>query len=49
MWKNALDEGKEVKVKIEPNYNNNSLRPSKFDIEYTIDGKKYERSLTNYE
>ncbi|WP_231038024.1 DNA/RNA non-specific endonuclease [Pectinatus frisingensis] len=48
-WKNALDEGKTVNVKIEPTYNSGSVRPAKFDIEYTIDGKKYKRSLTNYE
>ncbi len=48
-WKNALKEGKTVNVKIEPNYNSSSIRPSKFDIEYTIDGKKYNNSLTNYE
>nr|OZC15884.1 putative ribonuclease YeeF [Sporomusa silvacetica DSM 10669] len=48
-WKTALNDGKTVNVKIEPTYNTNSLRPAKFDIEYTIDGKKYEVNLKNYE
>lgn len=48
-WKKSLEEGKTVEVKIEPIYNGNSSRPSKFEVTYKIDGKKYEVNLTNYE
>ena len=47
-WKSALKEGKEVEVSIEPIYNGESLRPEKFDIEYSIDGVKYDALLKNY-
>lgn len=46
-WKNALAEGKTVNVKISPIYEENSARPSEFKIDYTIDGKRYSRRLTN--
>jgi hypothetical protein len=46
-WKKALEEGKKVKVKIEPIYQENSMRPSKFKVDYTIDGKAYSERLTN--
>jgi hypothetical protein len=48
-WKKALEEGKIVEVKIEPIYKGNSTRPFKFEVEYKINGKKYEVNLTNYE
>lgn len=47
-WKKALEEGKMVEVKIEPIYKENSYRPSKFEVEYKINGKKYEVNLKNY-
>ncbi|ANB61629.1 DNA/RNA non-specific endonuclease [Anoxybacteroides amylolyticum] len=47
-WKKALEEGKTVEVKIEPIYKGDSSRPAKFEVEYRIDGKKYEVTLTNY-
>ncbi|MDU4961561.1 MAG: hemagglutinin repeat-containing protein [Sporomusaceae bacterium] len=46
-WKKALEEGKIVNVKIEPIYQGNSLRPAKFKVDYTIDGKAYSERLTN--
>jgi hypothetical protein len=46
-WKNALMEGKTVNVKINPIYEGTSVRPSEFKIDYTIDGKKFSRRLTN--
>lgn len=46
-WKSALQEGKEVNVKIEPIYEGDSARPSKFKVDYTIDGKAYSERLTN--
>lgn len=48
-WKKALEERKTVEVKIEPIYKGNSTRPFKFEVEYKINGKKYEVHLTNYE
>lgn len=47
-WKKALGEGKEVTVKLKPVYEGQSVRPSEFKINYTIDGKKYSDTLTNY-
>nr|WP_255473092.1 DNA/RNA non-specific endonuclease [Rummeliibacillus sp. SL167] len=37
-----------MKVKIEPIYKDNSSRPSKFEVEYKINEKKYEVNLNNY-
>ena len=39
-WASALKEGKEVRVKIEPVYGGDNLRPISFEIEYTIEGMK---------
>ncbi|MDQ0221348.1 TIGR01741 family protein [Peribacillus cavernae] len=47
-WKKALTEGKVVTIKIKPLYEGQSMRPSEFNINYTIDGKKYSDRLTNY-
>ncbi|TES49943.1 DNA/RNA non-specific endonuclease [Shouchella lehensis] len=44
----ALSEGKFVEVQIAPIYNERSKRPASFDIEYKIDGKRFEDNLTNY-
>nr|WP_243646937.1 DNA/RNA non-specific endonuclease [Scopulibacillus darangshiensis] len=38
LWAKALDKGKKVTVNVKINYDGNGLRPSSFDIEYTIDG-----------
>ncbi|KIE45982.1 DNA/RNA non-specific endonuclease family protein [Clostridium argentinense CDC 2741] len=35
-----MKQGKEVKVRIEPIYEANSLRPSSFEVEYVIQGMK---------
>jgi hypothetical protein len=37
-WVKALQEGKTVKVKIEPVYNGGNIRPDSFRIRYAIDG-----------
>ncbi|MBO2535686.1 DNA/RNA non-specific endonuclease [Rummeliibacillus suwonensis] len=47
-WKKALEEGKEVTVRVKPIYEGKSSRPTEFKISYTIDGKKYSDRLTNY-
>ncbi|MQR94657.1 T7SS effector LXG polymorphic toxin [Fictibacillus phosphorivorans] len=47
-WKKALEEGKEVIIKVKPIYEGQSTRPSEFKINYSLDGKKYSDRLTNY-
>ncbi|WP_239327109.1 DNA/RNA non-specific endonuclease [Snodgrassella gandavensis] len=39
-WAKALKDGKNVKVKIEPVYNSNSVRPERFKVSYSIDGSR---------
>ncbi|VBB09905.1 pectin lyase fold [Lucifera butyrica] len=46
-WAKAIEEGKQVKVNVEVNYEGSSLRPSKFNVQYEIDGKFYEKSILN--
>ena len=36
-WANALRNGKTVKVKIEPVYQDTDIRPTKFNVSYSID------------
>lgn len=43
-WAGALEEGKDVSVKVKVNYVGDSLRPDSFDVVYKIDGK---RTITN--
>ena len=40
-WANALQEGKTVKVKIEPVYQGTDIRPIKFKISYSIDNGRF--------
>lgn len=37
-WANALKDGQQVKVTIEPTYSGVSVRPDGFNISYTIGG-----------
>ncbi|WP_258073244.1 DNA/RNA non-specific endonuclease, partial [Brevibacillus laterosporus] len=46
-WAKALKNGKKVKTKVEVEYEGNSLRPSKFNVQYEIDGKYFEKSILN--
>lgn len=46
-WAKAIDDGKKVTTKIEVKYQGNSLRPSEFNVEYTIDGDYFEQSIIN--
>lgn len=39
-WAIALKEGKEVKIKIEPIYEGDNLRPISFKVKYNIDGQR---------
>ncbi len=45
----ALEEGKEVLIKVEVEYEGDSKRPSKIKVTYTIDGKKTEVQYDNDE
>ncbi|BBW97004.1 hypothetical protein GsuE55_18370 [Geobacillus subterraneus] len=44
----ALEEGKEVTIKVKPIYEEQSVRPKEFKIDYSINGKKYSERLINY-
>ncbi|CFR15934.1 Uncharacterised protein [Yersinia frederiksenii] len=37
-WADALKDGRQVNVKIEPVYKGNSKRPDSFNVTYSIDG-----------
>jgi hypothetical protein len=46
-WANAINEGKQEKVNVEVNYDGDSLRPSKFIVQYEIDGEVFSKNLLN--
>lgn len=46
-WKKALEAGKDVKVNVKVNYQGSSFHPSSFDVNYSIDGAKFFRSIKN--
>ena len=46
-WKNALQEGKEVKVTIDIVYDGANKRPIKFNVNYVIDKEKATESYLN--
>ena len=39
-WAKAIKEGKQVQVNVKILYEDSSLRPSGFDIRYSIDGER---------
>ena len=47
IWDSAIRDGKTVDVDVRVEYNGDDLRPSAFSIEYTVDGVKYRRHITN--
>ncbi len=47
-WAKAIKENKKVEVNISIEYNKDDLRPSKFIIDYYIDGNKSKVILRNY-
>ncbi|MDU3527052.1 DNA/RNA non-specific endonuclease, partial [Clostridium sp.] len=47
VWATAIKQGKQVKVNVEIKYDGDGLRPSKFNIKYTIDGKPFSRNILN--
>lgn len=46
-WAKALGDGKKVNVMIDTVYNGNSMRPTKFLVEYSIDGQIVRKSFNN--
>ena len=46
-WAEAIKNGKEVDVKIKVVYDGNSKRPSRYDVEYWIDGAYNEEHFVN--
>lgn len=46
-WADAIKEGKTVTVNVNIRYDKPGLRPTHFDIEYSIDGNFYQRSIQN--
>ena len=47
LWADAISDGKNVEVKVEPIYEGDSRRPSFFDISYSINGEERVTSLIN--
>src|SRR5574344_1950874 len=45
--KKAVEEGKDVSVTVEPQYEGDSKRPISFVVTYTIDGETYEKTFPN--
>lgn len=43
----AVENGSDVKLKVEPRYTDNTNRPSSFRVSYTIDGEKTVRTFKN--
>lgn len=46
-WAKALKEGQQVSVDVKPIYEDQSLRPSRFEMKYKIDGEKSVEVLEN--
>ena len=46
-WAKAIEEGKSVSVDVNVKYDGDSLRPSEFIVEYTIDGEYFEQNILN--
>ena len=47
LWKNSLRSGKKVEVDIRPIFEGPSKRPIGFDVDYWIDGKKFNQPFEN--
>ena len=46
-WAKALKDGKSVTTNVNIKYEGNGLRPTEFNVEYTIDGKYYNKNILN--
>jgi hypothetical protein len=46
-WANSIRDGKNVDVKIEPQYIGKSIRPSRYDVNYVVNGQHSHARFTN--
>ena len=46
-WAKAIEEGKNVKVEVKILYKGSDIRPSGFDISYSINGKSFSTKISN--
>ena len=46
-WEEALSNGKDVKVKTKVKFDGISKRPSRYEVEYSINGGDIEREMFN--
>ena len=46
-WATALLDGLSVRVDVRPVYDAGGVRPSSFEVDYEINGVKYERDFPN--
>jgi hypothetical protein len=46
-WADAMVEGKDVKVEVKANFDGESNRPSKLEVDYWINGAKETKSFNN--
>ena len=46
-WARAISEGKNVTTNVNIQYDGNSIRPTEFVVEYTIDGDYFSQSILN--
>ncbi|WP_455853837.1 DNA/RNA non-specific endonuclease [Pantoea endophytica] len=47
MWANALKDGKQINVKVEPSYSGNNKRPDSFTVTYQINNERPIREIFN--
>ena len=46
-WANAISNGQKVTVNVNIKYSGDSLRPTEFDVEYTINGEFFNQNILN--
>nr|WP_283809068.1 DNA/RNA non-specific endonuclease [Tumebacillus amylolyticus] len=46
-WANAIKDGKQVKVNVLVEYTEDNVRPSRFKVQYEIDGDYFEKMIIN--
>jgi hypothetical protein len=46
-WANNIKEGRDVKVLVEPVYDNKSIRPARFDVVYQVDDQIHQKAFVN--
>jgi hypothetical protein len=46
-WEKALADGKKIEVQMRPSYSNDSLRPDRLEVRWSVDGKWTSKSFYN--